>query len=220
MNRKYPGRDPANSPGNRRPAGARECRDNSRRHKRPDSSRNFCLPESGSSTSDRLRLLGVCGLLVLAVGLVFGQTIGFDFVNLDDDRAIYENRLVTGEFNVKSVWAVFTQHHFESWTPLTCLSHMLVWHLLGHEPAVHHLTNVVLHAASAIVLFLVLRGMTGRLGPAHWSQRSSPWSAPHESVAWVTERKDVFSGLFCMLRSPPTPLTPADRFRSPAIWPC
>ena len=139
-------------------------------------------------------------LLLLAVGLVFGQTAGFGFVNYDDDVGVYENRLVTGELTLRGSWAVFTDRHVESTAPLTCVSHMLVWHLLGHGAAVHHLTNVLLHAASAVLLFLVLRRMTGRLWP---SALVAAVFAIHplraESVAWVTERKDVLSGLFFML---------------------
>ena len=75
-----------------------------------------------------------------------------------------------------------------------------MWHFFGHSPAVHHLANLVLHAGSAVLLFLVLRRMTGRLWP---SAASAALFAVHplrvESVAWVTERKDVLSGLFFVL---------------------
>ena len=67
------------------------------------------------------RLLAVCALL-LAVGLVFGQTSGFDFVNYDDDVGVYENRLVTGELTPRSLLAVFTDRHVESTVPLTQIS--------------------------------------------------------------------------------------------------
>ncbi|MFZ1935147.1 MAG: tetratricopeptide repeat protein [Thermoguttaceae bacterium] len=166
---------------------------------RPDGGRDSHLPASGSSLSDRLSLLAVCALL-LAVGLVFGQTSGFDFVNYDDDVGVYENRLVTGELTPRSLLAVFTDRHVESTVPLTQISHVLVWHLLGHDAAVHHLTNVLLHAASAVLLLLVLRRMTGHLWP---SALVAAIFAIHplraESVAWVTERKDVLSGLLFML---------------------
>ena len=88
----------------------------------------------------------------------------------------------------------------ENGCPLTCLSHILVWHLLGQGPAVHHLTNVLLHAASVVLLLVVLWRMTGRLWP---SAVVAAVFAVHplraESVAWVTERKDVLCGLFFML---------------------
>ncbi len=155
---------------------------------------------SGNPRHERAGELAVCGLLLLAVGLVFGQTAGFGFVNYDDDAGVYENRLVTGELTLQGLLAVFTDRHVESTVPLTCISHMFVWHLLGHGAAVHHLTNVLLHAASAVLLFLVLRRMTGQLWP---SALVAAVFAVHplraESVAWVTGRKDVLSGLLFML---------------------
>ena len=192
--------------------------------RRPGSSggRGFRLPGSRLWTSNRVSRLAVCGLLLLAVGLVFGQTAGFGFVNYDDDAGVYENRLVTGELTLRSVLAVFTERHVESWAPLTCLSHMLVWHLFGHGAAVHHLINVLLHAASAVLLFLVLWRMTGRLWP---SALVAAVFAVHplraESVAWVTERKDVLSGLFFLLTlAAYLGYVAPTVFRSAAIWPC
>jgi tetratricopeptide (TPR) repeat protein len=158
------------------------------------------LPGNGSWISDRISLLIVCGLLLLAVGLVFGQTAGFDFVNYDDNTGVYENRVVTGELSLRGLLGMFTDRHVESTVPLTYISHILVWHLLGHDAAVHHLTNVFLHAATAILLLLVLWRMTGQLWP---SALVAAIFAIHplraESVAWVTERKDVLSGLMFML---------------------
>jgi tetratricopeptide (TPR) repeat protein len=162
--------------------------------------RSFRLAGSEWWTGDRVSRAAVCGLLLLAVGLVFGQTVGFDFVNYDDGAGVYDNRLITSEFGLRGVWAVFTQRHMESWAPLTCLSHLFVWHLFGHGAAAHHLINVLLHGASAILLFLVLQRMTGRTWPA---ALVTAIFAVHplraESVAWVSERKDVLSGFFCML---------------------
>jgi len=96
------------------------------------------------------------------------------------------------------VWAF--SFHAANWHPLTWLSHMLDCQLYGLHPAGHHLTNVLLHTATVIALFLVLRRMTGAL----WrSAFVAALFAIHplrvESVAWVAERKDVLSGLFFML---------------------
>ena len=82
----------------------------------------------------------------------FGQWLGFDFVNYDDGGGVYGNRLVTVGLSPHGVWAVFTERHMESWAPLTCLSHLLVWHLFGHGPAAHHLVNVLLHGALVVLL--------------------------------------------------------------------
>ncbi len=151
-------------------------------------------------TRDRWLALAVCGLLLLAVGLVFGQTVGYQFINLDDDTGVYHNDQVTGGLNWPSVAWAFTHRHFGNWDPLTWLSHMLDWQLYGPWAGGHHLTNVLLHTATAILLFVVLRQMTARPWP---SALAAALFAVHplrvESVAWVTERKDVLSGLFFML---------------------
>jgi tetratricopeptide (TPR) repeat protein len=101
------------------------------------------------------------------------------------------------------VWA-FTTFDAGNWHPLTWLSHALDCQLYGLKPGGHHTTNVILHAAAAVLLFLALRRMTRRSTAALWT---SAWVAAvfalHplriESVAWVAERKDVLSGLFFML---------------------
>ena len=92
----------------------------------------------------------IAALLVLAVGLAFGQTIGFQFVNFDDDVGVYENPLVTRGFTWRGIAAVFSQRHVESWCPLTCVSHILDWQLYRDWAGGHHLTNVLLHAGSAV----------------------------------------------------------------------
>ncbi len=192
-------RGPANSSGNPRHEWTGRPDDRPGAVRR-DGGRDSRLPDNGSWISDRMSLLVFCGLLLLAVGLVFGQTAGFDFVNYDDNAGVYENRLVTGEFTLRGLLGVFTDRHVESTVPLTYISHILVWRLLGHDAAVHHLTNVLLHAATAILLLLVLWRMTGQLWP---SALVAAIFAIHplraESVAWVTERKDVLSGLLFML---------------------
>ena len=131
---------------------------------------------------------------------VFGQTAGHDFVNFDDDDYVYENwHVKRGLTGAGIAWAI-TTYHAGNWHPLTWLSHMLDCQLYGLKPGGHHLTNVLLHAAAAILLFLALRRMTGALWPSAWV---AAVFAIHplrvESVAWVAERKDVLSGLFFML---------------------
>jgi protein O-mannosyl-transferase len=96
-------------------------------------------------------------------------------------------------------WALTTKH-FSNWHPLTWLSHMLDCQLHGLSPGWHHLTNVLLHASVAILLFLVLLRMTGLFWPSAFV---AAVFAIHplrvESVAWISERKDLLSGLFFML---------------------
>ncbi len=106
-------------------------------------------------------VFGVCVLLVVAVGLVFGQTLWHEFVDYDDDAYVYANpQVVQGLTPAGLVWA-FTYSEIGHWHPLTWLSHMLDCQLWGLNAGGHHLTNVVLHAANAVLLFLVLRRMMG-----------------------------------------------------------
>jgi tetratricopeptide (TPR) repeat protein len=146
--------------------------------------------------------LAVCLLLALAVWTVFGQTIHYEFINFDDDSSIYENPIVTQGLNLHGIVQLFTHVDVvaKEWHPLTATSRMLDWQLYGPNAGGHHLTNVLLQAATAILLFLVLRKMTGAMGRSAFV---AAVFAVHplrvESVAWVTERKDVLSGLFFML---------------------
>ncbi len=154
--------------------------------------------------------LAICGLLLLAVIAVFGQTAGYDFVNYDDNDYVYENRHVqrglTGE---QIAWAFATRDVSAQWQPLTLLSLMADAEVLRprHGPldrlrlaAGMHVVNVALHAANVLILFLVLRRMTDSVWP---SALVAAIFAVHplrvESVAWITERKDVLSGLFGLL---------------------
>ena len=149
---------------------------------------------------NRGRSWAVCLFLALAVWAVFGQTLHHDFVNYDDRFYIYENPAITRGLSLNGVVWAFTHVGDHEWFPLTWISRMLDLQLYGLKAGGHHLTNVLLHAATAILLFLVLRKMTRALWPAAFV---AAVFAIHplrvESVAWVTERKDVLSGLFFML---------------------
>jgi protein O-mannosyl-transferase len=144
--------------------------------------------------------LGICLFLIAATLAVYGQTVGFEFVSYDDNDYVYENHHVREGFSPASLKWAFTGVHSANWHPLTTLSHILDWSLYGKWAGGHHLTNVFLHAAGSVVLFLALRRLTG----ATWrSGLVAALFALHplhvESVAWVAERKDVLSGLFFAL---------------------
>jgi len=170
--------------------------------------RNKSIPQKsslkaavGADGSDyRWRALGICLALAAITFAVFGQTLRHGFVDFDDDVYVYENPMVARGLTFKGIVWAFTQSQASNWHPLTWLSHMLDCQLYGLNPGGHHLTNVLLHTATVIALFLVLRQMTGAL----WrSAFVAAVFAIHplrvESVAWVAERKDVLSGLFFML---------------------
>jgi Flp pilus assembly protein TadD len=130
---------------------------------------------------------------------VFGQTLHHKFVDLDDGPYVFNNPVVARGLTPGGFAWAFSSHA-ANWHPLTWLSHELDCQLYGLRPGGHHLTSVLLHAATVIALFLVLRRMTGAL----WrSAFVAAVFAIHplrvESVAWVAERKDVLSGLFFVL---------------------
>jgi protein O-mannosyl-transferase len=150
---------------------------------------------------NRYLTAAACGLLLLLVAIGFGRTVGCGFVNFDDDAYVYDNPHVAHGLTGRSIAWSFTALHSCNWHPLTWLSHALDCQLYGTQHAAgHHLTNVLLHAVVAILLLLVLRGMTGRLWPSAFV---AAVFALHplrvESVAWIAERKDLLCGLFFML---------------------
>jgi tetratricopeptide (TPR) repeat protein len=164
-----------------------------------------CLAKNSESgpADGRVRaywIWAVCGFLLLAVGLVFGQTVRQGFIEYDDPAFVYENPHVAPGLSVSGVWWALTDGTFGEWCPLSSLSHMLDCEIYGLDPAGHHLTNVLLHAASSVLLFLVLLRMSGSLWPSAWVAAIFAVHPLHvESVAWVAERRDVLSGLFFML---------------------
>jgi hypothetical protein len=120
-----------------------------------------------SSPLSRWTVSVVCALLLLSVALVFCQTVQSDFIQYDDEDYVCGNPPVAHGFTTQGIVWAFTHFHSNNWHPLTWLSHMLDCQLYGlKHPGGHHLTNVLLHAISAILLFLVLREMTGDLWPS------------------------------------------------------
>ncbi len=144
--------------------------------------------------------LAICGLLLLAVIAVYGQTAWFDFLNYDDGTYVADNAAIRQGFSWKGIAWSFTAFDGANWHPVTWLSHMLDCRLFGLRGGWHHAVNVMLHAANSILLFVLLLRMTA----ATWrSAAVAALFALHplhvESVAWVAERKDVLSTLFAML---------------------
>ena len=153
-----------------------------------------------AKSSARRQVMGVCFFLVAITWLVFGQTIRYDFVNYDDNDYVYANPAITSGLTLHGITHAFSGRHARNWHPLTTLSHMLDCQLWGVRAGGHHFTNVVLHIIAVVLLFLVLKQMTGAI----WqSAFVAALFAIHplrvESVAWISERKDVLSAVFFML---------------------
>jgi protein O-mannosyl-transferase len=159
-------------------------------------------PPQRPKTPDGARraVIGVCVFLFLAVLLVFGRSVWFEFVDFDDTGNVSENPFVKQGLAPASILWALTHSQVGDWIPLTTLSHMLDCQVFGLWAGGHHLTNVLLHAVTSVLLFLVLRDLTGSL----WrSAGVAALFALHplraESVAWITERKDLLSALFFVL---------------------
>jgi len=122
------------------------------------------------------------------------------FVNIDDQLYVTANPIVKSGLSAESVQWAFTTREGGNWHPLTWLSHLLDVQFFGLNPAGHHGTSVALHVVNVLLLFWLLTLLTGKFWP---SCVVAALFAVHplrvESVAWVSERKDVLSGLWFML---------------------
>jgi protein O-mannosyl-transferase len=138
--------------------------------------------------------------LAVVTWLVFGQTMRHDFVNFDDHVYVYDDPSITGGLTINGIVGAFTHPHARNWHPLTTISHMLDCQLHGLNAGGHHFTNVGLHTIAVLLLFRVLRVTTGALWPSAFVAALFAIHPLHvESVAWVSERKDVLSAVFFML---------------------
>jgi tetratricopeptide (TPR) repeat protein len=144
--------------------------------------------------------LWICLLLLTATLAVYSQVRHFEFVNYDDPEYVGNNLHVRAGLTAGGlVWAL-TSFDAANWFPLTWLSHMADIQFFGMESGWHHLTNVWLHAIDALLLFAVLKRMTGARWPSAWVAFLFALHPLHvESVAWVAERKDVLSAFFWFL---------------------
>jgi protein O-mannosyl-transferase len=142
----------------------------------------------------------IAALLFLITAAVFWPARHFDYINYDDPQYAQSNRHVQQGLTLQSVGWAFTTGDCANWHPLTWLSHMLDAQLFGPGPAGPHLVNVVFHAANTLLLFLLLYGSTGARWPSAFTAALFALHPLHvESVAWISERKDVLSTFFLLL---------------------
>src|ERR1035438_3811804 len=155
---------------------------------------------SGLFQSPQKRTLVLCLLLTAVVLLAYSPVTHNGFLNYDDDTYITNNPHVRAGLTRATLKWAFTTYDEANWHPLTWLSHALDCQLFGLNPAGPHFVNVLLHAANAVLLFLLLQAATG------FTWRSlfvAALFALHpvnvESVAWAAERKNVLSMFFFLL---------------------
>jgi tetratricopeptide (TPR) repeat protein len=145
-------------------------------------------------------VLSIYFALAVSTLLVFWQVRNFDFVKYDDHVYVYENPHVLNGLTEDGVIWAFTTNRSANWHPLTWLSLMLDCQLFGTNPGWIHLINVLLHLANTLLIFAVLKKMTGALWPSAFVAAAFAIHPMHvESVAWIAERKDVLSTFFLLL---------------------
>jgi Tfp pilus assembly protein PilF len=147
----------------------------------------------------RIHLPGLAVALVLSVITItaFWPVSGYDFVNYDDNLYVTENTVVQQGFTWSGVVWAFSANHAYNWHPLTWISHMVDCQLFGLWAPGHHLTSLFLHVLNSVLLFLLLWRMTDSVWRSGMVAALFALHPLHvESVAWVSERKDVLSTLF------------------------
>jgi protein O-mannosyl-transferase len=136
-------------------------------------------------------------ILVMACVLVYGQTRAFDYVFFDDPEHVSENHYLQLGLSAEGIRSAFTNAYVGNRAPMTWLTYQLDYALHGYSPGGYHLGNVLFHTANSLLLFTVLLYMTGALWPAFLTALLFAVHPLHvESVAWISERKDVVCAFF------------------------
>ena len=145
-------------------------------------------------------ILLVCLALIVMTLAVYLQVRNFEFTQFDDDTYITENVHVTQGLTGKNILWALSSVEASNWHPVTWVSHMADVQVYGMTPGGHHLTNVMIHTASTLLLFFLLFRITGSLWQSSFVAALFAIHPLHvESVAWVAERKDVLSAFFWFL---------------------
>ncbi|MHC4691429.1 MAG: tetratricopeptide repeat protein [Planctomycetota bacterium] len=140
------------------------------------------------------------GFLVITALAVYWPVLKCEFVKYDDDKYVTENPNVKRGITYETVIWAFTTPHYHMWHPLTSLTHLLDYQLFGLNPSWHHLTSLLFHIASTLLLFGILKKMTSAVWPSLFVAAAFALHPLNvESVAWISERKNVLSTFFWML---------------------
>jgi hypothetical protein len=142
----------------------------------------------------------ICLALASATFAVYWQVRNNDFIDFDDNLYVTENTNVQNGLTAEAIKWAFTTNQAYNWHPVTWLSHILDCRLFDLKPAGHHLVNLGFHVANTILLFIVLWLMTSAVWQSVFVAALFALHPLHvESVAWVSERKDVLSTFFWLL---------------------
>lgn len=172
-----------------------------RRRPRPEADRSAPLASAPRSfDSGRLTAVGAAVVVALITVWVFLPVSGFGYVNFDDPNYLRDNAVVLEGLTAEGVAWAFETFHTGNWHPLAWLSHMADVELFGPDPGRHHAAGLALHVFSSLLLLFLVRAWTGSVGVAAAVAALFAWHPAHvESVAWLSERKDVLSALFLWL---------------------
>ena len=140
--------------------------------------------------------IAIAALLVVAIVAVYAQVTKFDFGSVDDFEYVRDNNAVNAGLSWEGIKWAFHNDVAGNWHPVTMMSHMLDCTIYGVVPGAHHYTNVLLHIANTLLLFFLLLRMTRKQANNFWPCAFvATLFALHplhvESVAWISERKDV-----------------------------
>ncbi len=142
----------------------------------------------------------VYGFLVVSTLAVYWPVLKCEFVKYDDDKYVTENPNVKRGITYESLIWAFTTPHYHMWHPLTSLTHLLDYQLFELNPTWHHLTSLLFHIASTLLLFVILKRMTAAFWPSLFVALAFALHPLNvESVAWISERKNVLSTFFWIL---------------------
>jgi len=180
----------------------------SRKHRVREAGRRETNPNSAGDQaiaamrSERRLAIGISVVLAAVTLAIYSPAVvvPFDFVDYDDPFYVTGNPMVSSGMSVTNLRWAATSQVAGNWHPLTVVSHMLDVELYGLAPRGHHLTSILLHAVNGVLLFWVMRSMMSALWPSALVAALFAWHPLRvESVAWISERKDVLSAFFLLL---------------------
>ncbi len=136
-------------------------------------------------------------LLAVLTAALYWQVRNYDYVHFDDPVYIKNNVHVKTGLSAENMRWSLTSGYAANWHPLTWMSYMAEVSLFGESPKVFHITNVLIHIVNTCLVFVLLRRMTGDLWPSTFVAALFAIHPLHvESVAWISERKDLLSTFF------------------------
>src|SRR5277367_1081324 len=139
-------------------------------------------------------------LLTMGTLAIYFPVSHYGFTLYDDTDYVSENPMVENGLTWTGIKWAFTTWHASNWHPVTWISHMLDCQLFGLDAGMHHVVNILFHAANTILLLLLLLRWTHSFWPSAFVAALFAWHPLHvESVAWISERKDVLSTFFALL---------------------